>query len=254
MGWDYREQLDLVTGVPGSYVPVAPPAAKESKPVVLVDMDNTVVDWDATFIRRFAQATDQTEAAVSAVVRSRKHFEMEENFSPEEGVVALRVIKEEGFYRHLTPLPGAVAALKAMVDEDIAEVRIVTSPHPTCPGSCAAEKYAFLLEHFGEDWIDRMTITRDKTSVKGDYLVDDKPEVTGKSKAEWTHILFDQSYNKEVANRERIQTWEGHRWRDVLNLPAAPMAPATEVIAEKSPAAKVTPEVGGVPLLSSQLL
>ena len=46
---------------------------------VLVDMDNTLVDWDAEFIHRFAHATGRPITEVDEMVRKRAKFEIEEN-------------------------------------------------------------------------------------------------------------------------------------------------------------------------------
>lgn len=45
---------------------------------VLVDMDNTLVDWDAEFIHRFAVATNRPITEVDEMVRKRAKFEIEE--------------------------------------------------------------------------------------------------------------------------------------------------------------------------------
>ena len=45
---------------------------------VLVDMDNSLVDWDGEFIRRFAAMAKRPEEEVERVVRNRQKFEIEE--------------------------------------------------------------------------------------------------------------------------------------------------------------------------------
>ena len=45
---------------------------------VLVDMDNSLVDWDGEFIRRFAAIAKRPEEEVERVVRNRQKFEIEE--------------------------------------------------------------------------------------------------------------------------------------------------------------------------------
>ena len=48
---------------------------------MLVDMDNTLVDWDGEFIRRFAAMAKRPEAEVERVVRNRQKFEIEETWA-----------------------------------------------------------------------------------------------------------------------------------------------------------------------------
>jgi len=177
---------------------------------VLIDMDNTVVDWDAMFIKRYCvetRATVDEGEALREMVRKRQHFEIEANFPADLQDSILHVIAQPGFYASLETLPGAVEALREMVARGI-DVKLVTAPHPVCPGSCASEKYDFLLTTFGSDWIDRMIITRDKTHVMGAVLIDDKPNVSGSNRnPTWTHVLFDQAYNKGVTGKPRLANW-----------------------------------------------
>ena len=104
--------------------------------------------------------------------------------------------------------------MKQMVEAGV-DVRLVTSPHPECPASCSAEKYTWLLEHLGETWVDRLIIARDKTHVRGDLLIDDKPIISGSSKhVSWKQVLFSQSYNKDVelGGRTRLSSWSTEDW------------------------------------------
>jgi len=62
----------------------------------------------------------------------------------------------------------------------------------------------------GEDFLRRLIITRDKTLVKGAVLIDDKPHVTGAVTApDWTHLLFDQPYNRDnsLSSKPRLSQW-----------------------------------------------
>jgi len=184
---------------------------------ILVDMDNTVVDWDGMFIKRYGRAIGANEARqqeIESKIRNRKHFEIEHNFDEHERAQVMEVIASPGFFAELEPLPGAIEALKEMVERGV-DVRLVTAPHPVCPGPCANEKYDFLLRHFGSDWIDRMIITRDKTHVVGAALIDDKPAVTGSAASpSWNHVLFDQPYNRQVEGKSRLTEWVN--WENIL--------------------------------------
>ena len=191
---------------------------------VLVDMDNTLVDWDKEFIRRLCKSTGMPGRRVTDRVRARVHYEIEKNDFGTSAERVLEIVKDPGFYAALEPFPGAIDALKRMVAAGV-DVRLVTSPHPECAASCAAEKYQWLLAHLGPTWIDRLIIARDKTHVQGDVLVDDKPKISGSSKVvRWNQVLYSQSYNKDVdlGGRQRLENgWVGD-WASVLvaGLPA----------------------------------
>ena len=149
MGECYRELLDTV------------PAPEEKLhgevlkgKTVLVDMDNTIVDWDGEFIRRYSEASGQDPLVVEKLVRNREKFEIEENFQESERAQVMEVIASPGFYESLEPLPGAVEALHKMVDEGV-DVKLVTAPHPLCAGSCAREKFISVERLLGPEFLER---------------------------------------------------------------------------------------------------
>jgi hypothetical protein len=42
-------------------------------------------------------------------------------------------------------------------------------------------QYAWIEKHLGYDFLDQIILTRDKTVVTGDVLIDDKPDILGES-------------------------------------------------------------------------
>lgn len=56
-------------------------------------------------------------------------------------------------------------------------------------------------------------LTNDKTIVKGDILIDDKPEPIGLEKPEWEHIIFDQPYNRYIKDKRRINCFN---WKSIF--------------------------------------
>lgn len=41
-------------------------------------------------------------------------------------------------------------------------------------------QYAWVEKHFGPDFLEQVVLTRDKTVVSADLLIDDRPDITGK--------------------------------------------------------------------------
>ena len=76
------------------------------------------------------------------------------------------------------------------------------------------EKYTSVERMFGASFQERLIITRDKTHVQGDILIDDKPHISGSKPRPWKHVIFSQSYNKDVQGKERLSSWTS--WQDVL--------------------------------------
>jgi len=218
MGEHYRELLDTVTTQPArAMATLKEPSLGEMLKgrTVLVDMDNTIVDWDAEFIRRYASSgLNRDLQEVERIVRNRAKFEIEENFPESERTEVLKTLQSPGFYESLKPLPGAVEALRDLVEVWGVDVKLVTAPHPSCPGTCALEKYASVERIFGASFQDRLIITRDKTHVMGDILIDDKPHISGSKPCPWKHVIFSQSYNQNVQGKARLSSWNS--WQDVL--------------------------------------
>jgi len=91
------------------------------------------------------------------------------------------------------------------------DVRICTSPQ-TAFRFCVSEKYQWTYDRLGPKWVERLILTKDKTLVRGDVRIDDKPEVTGALVPVWEHRVFERPCNTGAPGR-RI-TWDN--WREVL--------------------------------------
>lgn len=76
-----------------------------------------------------------------------------------------------------------------------------------------AEKYAWVREWLGEDFLSRIVVTRDKTVVGGRVLIDDKPKISGclsEEERDWVHVIFEQSYNVGVGG-VRMRGWAEYK-------------------------------------------
>ena len=185
--------------------------ATDRVPLILCDMDNTIVSFDEAFIERWQQLDAGADASR---VRRREHFELEQNFAESERPLVERIMGTPGFYESFEPIKGAVEALREMLACGL-EVRLCTAPHPLQWEACVREKYVWVRRHLGEEWLSRVMIVRDKTCVRGTLLVDDKPEVRGFfADPEWAHVLFEQSYNRQARNALRLRQWS--EWKRVL--------------------------------------
>lgn len=104
-------------------------------------------------------------------------------------------------------MTGGVDALKRLVASGF-EVMICTSPVANSR-YCAQEKWEWVREHLGDAWLKRLILTCDKTTVRGDFLIDDKPCIVGSQQPLWTQIVFDAPYNAtiELGCRRRLRRW-----------------------------------------------
>jgi 5'-nucleotidase len=114
----------------------------------------------------------------------------------------------KGFFLSLPPIAGGKDALEEMLAMGH-DVRICTSPKKI-HRHCVPEKFAWVEEHLGGKWVDRIVLTRDKTLVCGDILIDDKPDIVGICTPSWKHLLYDQPYNRHITTQPRL-TWVNYR-------------------------------------------
>ena len=118
----------------------------------------------------------------------------------------------------MPPLPGALTALHQMVQAGY-NVRLCSSPLSSSP-RCLAEKAEWVQRWLGHGWIDRLILTRDKTLVHGELLIDDAPMAKGDSLTPtWHHVYFARPHNRPGApgadpERLRLLSWDD--WADVI--------------------------------------
>jgi len=171
--------------------------ARELAPiVVLLDMDGTVVDWDSGFRKAWADR--------SSIDRT-KSYAMEECVPEEFKDEAKQVMMAPGFFRHLPPFPNAIQEVKKMEHAGF-QIWFCTSPllgHPTC----CQEKLEWIQEHFGDEYVKRVILCQDKTIVRGDILIDDKPNITGLHHPTWQQCIFDAPYNQARTDLPRMSDW-----------------------------------------------
>lgn len=175
---------------------------------ILIDLDGVIADIDKSFIEAWKHKYPNAPAPDPG---TRKEFYIGEEFGEDSGKKAYEIFREKGFFRHTPMMPGCKTALSEMLKMGN-EVYIVTSAGNNMPYA-ASEKYQWVDEHLGVDWVDRLVITRSKYVVSGDVLIDDKPEVYNHEKANWEHVLYDASYNKQTGNKRRLN-WAN--WKEVL--------------------------------------
>jgi len=107
---------------------------------------------------------------------------------PECGEKVYDLMKEEGFFKNLQPLSGAVEGVRQLYDDKRTDLYIVTaySGHP----EMAKGKVEFYEEHFPyliED--DRIVLCKPKQLFYGDVLVDDSIENLEKFYKHMTDVI-----------------------------------------------------------------
>lgn len=177
--------------------------------IILIDQDGVLADYTKAHLEAIREAFPELER-ISPLECIK--WNTEEHFPPRYRKRIEALALSPGFFRNLEPLPGAILAMKELL-QDGHDVRICTAPKRAFE-NCVGEKFAWVKEHLGQEFAERIIMTRDKTLVQGDILIDDKPDVSGRIVPSWTHILFDQPYNR--SSRVRRINWQNYR--EVLEL------------------------------------
>ncbi len=176
--------------------------------LLLIDQDNVLADFTRVLYTEMCARGHRDRACPP---NKQTTYPLEDHYPPDLLGELKAIYTAQGFFRSLPPIEGAIQAVREMVAEGI-DVRICTYPIQAYR-NCVGEKYEWVERHLGAAFTTRMILTRDKTIVTADALIDDNPDITGSRTPSWRHIVFDQRYNRSVAG-PRLKSWAN--WRTVL--------------------------------------
>ena len=177
---------------------------------ILVDMDGVLADFELGVVEAYRKRFPQRP---HLLLKNKTSFYLSEQYPKEHEPDLKAIYTAPNFFRNLPAIEGGVDAVKQM-DFLGHEVFFCTSPLSAYE-NCVEEKFAWIEKHFGIVFTKKVVIAKDKTIVSGNYLIDDRSEVTGViSSPDWEHILYDQPYNKN-ADKRRL-TWKNYK--EILGL------------------------------------
>jgi 5'-nucleotidase len=179
--------------------------------IILVDLDNTVADWSG----RFSEGLTRLRPDLAPQPPDRFSVwsdDVDRNLAIQE------VVREPGFYAQLPTYPGARNALIGLLHAGVG-VFIVSTPMESNVTS-ASDKSAWVRTHLGRRFVNRLILSHDKSLVRGDLLIDDKPRISGLMEPTWRQVYFDQPYNRPDAEGNptttRVHIWD--EWPTLLDL------------------------------------
>lgn len=176
--------------------------------IILVDMDNTLAEFDAGLLKAWRKRYPHE---FFVPLEDRTTFHPHKDYPEHLHQKIHDICHAKEFILNLEPVPGGIAAVHAMLAAGH-DVRFCTS-YLYEYEFCVAEKYAWIEKHFGWDFIERIILTRDKTLITGDILIDDKPQIRGLVQPSWEHVLYDRPFNRRIEGKRRL-TWQN--WQDIV--------------------------------------
>lgn len=177
---------------------------------ILVDMDGVLADFEGGFLEIW-QREHPDKAHLPR--QERKSFFLVRQYPKEFRSIIWDIILAPGFFASFPPIPGGLEAVQEILALGH-EVFICSSPMLGNP-TCASDKFNWIEARLGRDWSARLILATDKSLVDGDVLIDDRPGMAerGIQTPTWTHILFDQPYNRHLEEQPRLD-WSN--WKEVL--------------------------------------
>lgn len=172
--------------------------------VILVDQDGVLAYFELGFLRNWRM---QFPNEPFIPLEQRRTFYPRDQYPKELKEKVESIYFASGFFLNLPPVPGAIEAMKTMVAVGH-DVRICTSPLGKFE-NCVLEKYLWIEKYLGKDFTKGIILSKDKTLIKGRFLIDDKPVIENAENAEWEHVVFEAPYNREV-EKKRIN-WSNYR-------------------------------------------
>ena len=167
---------------------------------LLIDMDDCILDFESTWKRLFIEMIGNYDFP------ERKSFYIYHDLPIEFHEKAREIANHPELFLMFNMYDGAYEALNELHEEF--DVELVTAPHTTNI-NCYTHKAQWIHEHLGSEWLNCLTITKDKKQIIGDYLIDDHPNVVGRNIIPmWKQIVFDQAYNQNIDCCYRLKSWE----------------------------------------------
>jgi 5'-nucleotidase len=175
---------------------------------ILVDMDGVIADLEGGFLKIWRAQYPEKHFIPS---EQRTTFYMADQYPDDIKDLVHQIHVMPSFFRSLEPIEGSLKALNEMKEMGH-EVFICSSPLSRF-NNCVLEKYEWVDSYLGKEWVKAIILCKDKTVIKGDILIDDRPNITGCDVPSWEHVLYDQPYNRAVSNKRRL-SWDN--WKSVL--------------------------------------
>ncbi len=195
------------------------------RPTVLLDIDGVVCD----FLTPALEVASRLAGKVYTV-DDLTSWDIWETIGRDHVDACYEAYRAPGFCAGLQPYPGAVEGIAALREH--ADILALTSPiHGP---HWYYERIEWCVRHLGCRAND-VIFTKHKERVRGDVLIDDRPEHVEAWQKEHPHglgMLWNQSYN--AAHEKRVRYARVRDWDDVIWLMPAVAGVAKAVVADRA--------------------
>lgn len=172
------------------------------KPIVLVDMDGPLADFDAHFWRRCLDRGFQFDCLPE---QQSRRFATDHLIHRSERAAAREMVDSDPhWFQKLPVVDGAIEGINTLTD--VADVWICTKPLEA-NYFCRDGKATWVRYHLGSDWERRLIIAPDKSKVHGAVLLDDAIHPDWVGSATWEPVVFPMNWNGEGSKWERWPRW-----------------------------------------------
>lgn len=180
------------------------------KPIVLLDLDGVLADFEKGFLNEWRRLYPHRDYVP---LEQRNTFKPYHQYPLEYKADVVAIYESEGFFANLEPIAGALQAV-TQLNVICEQVYFCTSPLNQYR-YCLAEKYDWIARYFGFEYTKRIYVCKDKSLVRGDYLIDDRPKLRCSLTPTWEHVLYGQPYNRSSLDQPislRRLTWQNYDW------------------------------------------
>jgi 5'-nucleotidase len=202
----------VVENNPGSPFKRTTAQVERHKIRLAIDLDEVCYDWFAGI-----QEVLDRDGGPKIVIDPAKtgSYNVALGHPPSDQKRIYDAASSPGLYSSLDLMPGAKEVLEdiRVNCRDFIDPFMLTAPNLYSAGqSCWSEK-AFAVERdFGDWWLNRLIISRDKTRVAANFLIDDNPEITGSMDPTWEQIVYRQAWNAKMREDSDVLTFEWSDW------------------------------------------
>lgn len=170
---------------------------RNNRPRILFDMDDVINDFLGTLIE------DYNKANSASVERSDITDWDLTKCKCLNAAEAMKLFKKKGFFLSIPPKASSVVAINTMIESTKYDIYIVTA----C-GSVEEykEKQEWLKKYIPAFNLNRLIMCSEKNIIRGDVLVDDKPQNLIECSPYMRCMLYDMPTNKSCKGFKRVSS------------------------------------------------